>query len=325
MMICCTGVGVSFSYLATTVAVSQYYEKYYAIATGFTSSGFGLGIVVFPPLFRLLLDKYGWRGSMLITAAVSLNIIVAGALYHQPCTQTKSRHKIPEAGSPLDVQPTEENGSEMQGPPETNQQDVQRHRKKPKRRSVFEFLSRLSSELRLYLLWRSYRFTLFCLITLTFNSFYSSVGVFLVPFAQVCGIDEQQAPFLLSLMGFGSLGARFISGFFVTRKSPVEVSFTASFILCSLGALCAQAQTYASLGASAFLAGFGTGVNRAMFSVLLRKIVGLSNMASGMGISCLLSGIGDLIGPILAGKTRFPLKFKTKPCPFDIQVAILLM
>ncbi|XP_022105008.1 monocarboxylate transporter 12-like [Acanthaster planci] len=288
--------GVSLCFVAATVAVAQYYKKYYAIAIGFTSAGLGLGIVVFPPLISLLLDTYGWRGTMLITAAMCSNICVAGALYRRPQTETKSRLQKPE----LDDYLTNDKSSEIQRLPEPNQQDVRPSRNK-KGGSVLTFLSNLLSELRLYLLLKSYRFTLFCMVNLQTNFVYSCFLIFLIPLAQACGIDEQEAPFLLSLMGFGSLGARFVSGFFVTRKIPVEVGFTVSLVLFGLGACCAQAETYASLAASACLVGFGTGANKTLNTVLLRKIVGLSNMASGMGILYAVGGFGDLVGPILAG------------------------
>ncbi len=83
------GLGVALCYLAAGVALAQYFKKYYAIVSGFTSAGIGLGIIVAPPLLRVLLDMYGWRGTMLITGAICLNVCAVGALYH-PLGQTRT-------------------------------------------------------------------------------------------------------------------------------------------------------------------------------------------------------------------------------------------
>ena len=156
--------------------------------------------------------------------------------------------------------------------------------------------------MRLRLLIKSYRFSLFCFIGTIFNIVYSCFLIFLIPWAQDCGIEEQRAPFLLSVMGIGSLVGRVASGFFVTRKTPVEAVFTFSMVLCSVGSLCAQVETYESFAASACIVGIGTGINKALSVVLLRKIVGLNNVASGIGLVFFFGGIGDLLGPIFAGK-----------------------
>ncbi|NWR40796.1 MOT11 protein, partial [Tachuris rubrigastra] len=47
--------------------------------SGSTVSGLALG-----PLMPLALDTYGWRGALLLLAAVSLNLVVAAALLRPP-------------------------------------------------------------------------------------------------------------------------------------------------------------------------------------------------------------------------------------------------
>ncbi|XP_038054215.1 monocarboxylate transporter 12-like isoform X2 [Patiria miniata] len=293
------GTGVALCFISSSIAVAQYYKKYYAIAMGFTTAGTSSGMIVFPPLFRLLLDTYGWRGTMLITAGLSANICVVGAFYHPPYTERRRRIKQPEPDEQLEVSQTDNESIRMEIHPKSHEHAGRLDQKKG--RSLLTLASSLASELGLNLVRRSYRFTLFCLIGMQFNIAYSCFVVFLVPRAQLCGIDEQKAPFLLSLFGFCGLGARVGSGFFVTRKIPVEVTYTISIILICVAALCTQAETYVAFAASACIVGVGTGANKAMFMVLLRKIVGLSNMASGCGISYMFGGIGDLLGPIFAG------------------------
>ena len=66
-----------------------------------------------------------------------------------------------------------------------------------------------------------------------------------------------------------------------------------------------QAEGGGGLVTSACFMGIGTGMCSAVSYVLLRKIVGLHNFASAIGISDLFGGIGDLAGPIFAGKIDF--------------------
>ena len=57
----------------------------------------------------------------------------------------------------------------------------------------------------------------------------------------------------------------------------------------------------ASFAVSASILGFSVGANKAWCSVLLRKLVGVPNVASGQGIYLVVCGVGDLVAPIVAG------------------------
>ncbi|NWH68616.1 MOT11 protein, partial [Geococcyx californianus] len=49
--------------------------------SGVSVAGLALG-----PLVPVLLDAYGWRGTFLLLAAASFNLVPAGALLHPPGT-----------------------------------------------------------------------------------------------------------------------------------------------------------------------------------------------------------------------------------------------
>ena len=235
---------------------------------------------------------------MLIMAATSLNICAAGALY-RPLRRTDAEIG-PEESQPVGhCADLDDKTPEEDSLPDSAEKSRSHQRTGA---SWLTLLRRLFSELRLRLLIKSYRFSLFCFIGMIFNIIYSCFVIFVIPWAQDCGIEEQRAPFLLSVMGIGSLIARVASGFFVTRKTPVEAVFTFSMVLCSVGLLCAQVETYESFAVSACIVGIGTGINKALGIVLLRKIIGLPNVASGLGMMYLFAGVGDLVGPILAGE-----------------------
>ena len=50
------------------------------MAVGISVCGSGVGAFVFPPLIQMVLDEYGWQGSMLILAGLVLQVCIAGSL-----------------------------------------------------------------------------------------------------------------------------------------------------------------------------------------------------------------------------------------------------
>lgn len=68
-------------YLAGTVAVGRYFYEKRARAMGMALCGAGVGMFLFTPLVRYILDQYMWRGSMFILAGIALNGCVLSSLY----------------------------------------------------------------------------------------------------------------------------------------------------------------------------------------------------------------------------------------------------
>jgi len=75
-----TGLGFGLIYLPAIVSVSIYFEKKRAFATGIAVCGSGLGTFIFAPLTKELIESFGWKGAMLMTAAIILIIILFGCL-----------------------------------------------------------------------------------------------------------------------------------------------------------------------------------------------------------------------------------------------------
>lgn len=76
-----TGLGFGLIYLPAIVSVTMYFEKRRSLATGIAVCGSGFGTFIFAPLINLLLTHYGWRGAMLIVAAIVLECIIFGSLF----------------------------------------------------------------------------------------------------------------------------------------------------------------------------------------------------------------------------------------------------
>ncbi|PRD24076.1 UNVERIFIED_CONTAM: slc16a12 [Trichonephila clavipes] len=98
-----TGAGLGLMYLPSIVSVTCYFEKQRAFATGVAVCGSGMGTFALAPLTEYLVEAYGWKGSMLIIAALVLNCTVFGALFRpleSSCPKRKSvalikNHELP--------------------------------------------------------------------------------------------------------------------------------------------------------------------------------------------------------------------------------------
>ncbi|XP_033728814.1 monocarboxylate transporter 9-like [Pecten maximus] len=88
------GFGMALLYPTSLVIVGIYFEKRRALATGIAVSGSGIGALVFAPISEILLETYGWRGTIWLLSAVVLNTVVCGSLYRpigrQESTAVKS-------------------------------------------------------------------------------------------------------------------------------------------------------------------------------------------------------------------------------------------
>ncbi|XP_022698980.1 uncharacterized protein LOC111266085 [Varroa jacobsoni] len=79
-----TGLGLGFMYLPAIVSVAMYFERRRAFATGIAVCGSGCGTFVLAPVIEFLVNYYGWRGALIITAGMLLQCAVFGALMRPP-------------------------------------------------------------------------------------------------------------------------------------------------------------------------------------------------------------------------------------------------
>jgi len=86
------GIGLGHVYLPSIIIVSYYFQKRRAFATGVAVCGSGAGCFVLAPVGKVLLEKYRWKGAMLILSALTLNCCVFSALL-RPLKPVKRSNK----------------------------------------------------------------------------------------------------------------------------------------------------------------------------------------------------------------------------------------
>ncbi|XP_006811324.2 monocarboxylate transporter 11-like [Saccoglossus kowalevskii] len=79
------GVFISFLYWITSFPaismIREYFSKKMPMAIGLALSGTGAGQCIFSILTQILLDNYGWRGTLIVLGGTSLHFCLAGALF----------------------------------------------------------------------------------------------------------------------------------------------------------------------------------------------------------------------------------------------------
>uniref|UniRef100_A0A8D8H1I7 Monocarboxylate transporter 14 n=1 Tax=Culex pipiens TaxID=7175 RepID=A0A8D8H1I7_CULPI len=87
------GIGFCFIYVPSVITVGYYFEKWRALATGIALCGSGVGTFVFAPLSSMLIAQFGWRGALLVQAAIILLCALFGCIFRpiQPITVTLTK------------------------------------------------------------------------------------------------------------------------------------------------------------------------------------------------------------------------------------------
>ncbi|XP_038044489.1 monocarboxylate transporter 12-like [Patiria miniata] len=317
------GAGIGIGYSSAVVAVAIYFKRKYKIAHAIAISGNGMGMIAAPPIFQFLLENFGWRGTFLIASAIAANIVTLSALF-RPIRATRksggnlhSKHQhlaVKETGDMSnDDQNSEENyrhsddvlqtglPAEPDKTPNSSTGYVSLTTDSKNSNPILKLLKRLASSLGFHLFVKSYRFFLLCVIRLEFSIAYMGLVLYLVPRAQSVGVAPSSAAILLSILGVGSLLGRLGNGLLVSWKLSAEHVTAILMALAGSSVLLLNFESYYIFAIASFLHGFATGFFYAIVIVLTRQFVGVRKLAVGVGLFLIFSGIGVILGPLLAG------------------------
>ncbi|CAD5120289.1 DgyrCDS8865 [Dimorphilus gyrociliatus] len=84
------GIGFGLIYLPSVIAVSYYFDRKRALATGIAVCGAGVGTFIFAPLGNALIKHLGWKNALRVIAAIVLLGIFSGLLL-RPLEPVKSK------------------------------------------------------------------------------------------------------------------------------------------------------------------------------------------------------------------------------------------
>lgn len=87
------GLGWGLVFTPMVATVMAHFTRRRTLALGLALSSIGLSSFAFNPLFQLLVEKYTWRGALLILGGISLNIVPCGALI-RPQPRSKASENV---------------------------------------------------------------------------------------------------------------------------------------------------------------------------------------------------------------------------------------
>ncbi|XP_022088105.1 monocarboxylate transporter 12-B-like [Acanthaster planci] len=323
------GIGMGICYNSIVVVVAIYFKRRYKIAHALVYAGVGTGIMAVPPLLQLLLESYGWRGTLLVASGITANSIALSALFrpnrapvppksfkqpdlnHQGLTlrvrvhpettkedATSGDHNSDEKSRHDEIEVTRQAHRALPD----SQTDLASVQSDPKNvNPVIIALKRVFVSLGFHLFVKSYRFTLMCAIQLESHIAYMGFVIYLVPRAQSVGVAPSNAAFLLSIFGIGSLLGRLGNGLLVSWRVSAEHVTAISMVIAGASLLLLNLEGYAIFAIASFLHGLLSGIFFTVAIVLIHQFVGVNKLAVGVGLNMIFVGIGSLTGPVFAG------------------------
>ncbi|XP_061171878.1 monocarboxylate transporter 14-like [Saccostrea echinata] len=261
------GIGNGLVATPPLVAVGYYFREKRGFAIGFAVAGAGTGMFISGPLFQYLIDSYELQGTMLILGAIFSNQIILGCIMRP--SETEIHHK------------------------------ALRNKSKDGPGNKFNFRKHLHLEI-----FCDKMFVVILLQFLIWNIPFSMLLLHLPNFSVVYGSSEQQAAFLIFLIGLTGTIGRVLTGMAVSPHAidPVLMNMGITGVL---GIICGlfpfYSSTYAGQCTFAALFGIYSGALTTMITPLSVELLGLEKLSSAVGIMYCIGGIGYLIGPIFAG------------------------
>ncbi|XP_070535229.1 monocarboxylate transporter 12-like [Ptychodera flava] len=120
-----TGIGHGLTYVVYIEIVSLYFNKRFKVAIGLALAGTGAGQLFFSIVTQTLVDRYGWRGALIILSGIASHVCVVGALLrplkvkHRHDQYSKGRNEIFRAGMANEYGHINNNADEQMTPFET--------------------------------------------------------------------------------------------------------------------------------------------------------------------------------------------------------------
>ncbi|XP_020484814.1 monocarboxylate transporter 13 [Labrus bergylta] len=264
------GLGWGLVFTPMVATVMAHFTRRRTLALGLAFSSIGLSSFAFNPLFQLLIEKYAWRGALLILGGLSLNIVPCGALI-RPQRRSKAAKKIASESKPSHV----------------------------------SLLQRVSSHLELSLLFERPYITYTLAVTLL-NVGYFVPYFHLVAHSRQAGFSEYQAAFVMSAAGATDILGRVVSGWFsdlghfrLIHLLSAWTTLAGVFIM--LLPVSSLSGSYSALVSISLLYGFCSGALTSLVFAVVPMIVGVERVMGGLGLLQLIESGAGLLGAPLSG------------------------
>ncbi|KAK4443174.1 riboflavin transporter MCH5 protein [Podospora aff. communis PSN243] len=276
----CVGLGSGTLGVPSMAIVATYFdERKRPLATGIAATGAATGGVIYPVLFRGVVDRIGFPWAVRTLASVNAGLLIAACLLVRPLTvqPDTADPSVGHGRSSSITEPRSEIGNDS--PIKSKHQFIDR--------SAFRDMPFILFSVAMFLVWLGIDVPFF----------------FLPSFAQEkLGLTADWGDYLLAVMNASAIGGRIMLGFaamYAGAFATWQFSIGASCIL-----LACWAAVHNLPGIIVLVALYGTittGVSSLVSAALLVISPDISVVGTRMGMSGFLAGFGCLIGPPVAG------------------------
>ncbi|XP_068685685.1 monocarboxylate transporter 10-like [Montipora foliosa] len=258
------GVGASMCYFPSVIILGQYFSRRLSLANGITSSGSGVGSLCMGPVLQKLIQQFGLRTTMKVSAGMLSCVVLCALIYRPINTGFLSSHKEPVG----------------------------------EKKSRFAFLKSFRD------LFKNKAYILWCASLALWMLGYFVPFVHLVSLAIEEGIDPFKATLLIGIMSIASTFGRLIFGKMADHPKVNRLYlYQISFLMIGISnTLCPVLTSYPGLVIYASMFGFFEGCYVLLAPVLTGDIVGRDKMAHGVGVLFALKSVPLTVGPVIAGK-----------------------
>ena len=274
-------------YSSAILILGVYFEKRLVLANSISFVGISSGQLISPPVFRFLIDSFGWRGAMFIFSAISMHIFLSAAVFRPK----RMNQKTSMTNSEPESQSLQDNyeAIEVDHPDEPN-------------------LNQKSSILK------SFGFPTLCInphfmltILVLNNISMSLLGtvLFIVPIAEATGLSKHRAALLVTFVGVGGFIGRLGHGIAIDRHyiTMPNIFMLASFACSVVMILIPVFDKYAILVTLCLCFGVSNGIVSSLTMVIPREVVGSTPdlIRPALGLAMLVSAGGQFFGGFVAG------------------------
>ena len=271
------------------IAIKDYFDKKFNLANGIAFTGGAVAMTVISPVIELLIATYGWRGAMLIYAAINSHICIAGSLLIQSSRPASRALNVSSAIG--------------------DSQNKQCQENKTENRSQWMNLLHTVSNYFGFSVLTHHPVLFFYLTSMALHQLVNTGWVlFLNLYVISSGFSPQTAAFLSSIGGGGNLVGRLAVGPFMDRT---RISGRMMFFCFSVGAtltmVCYPLQDiYWVLALISFFAGLCLGSATPVFVVIMKEVFhdDSAGFTGAVGLQYMTRGIGMFAGGPITGEER---------------------
>lgn len=288
-----TGIGYGLSFSPCSTIINFYFLKHRALANGITVSASGIGALVFPFLYKYLIEQFSLKNALWVLGAIIANVCVAACLLRQPELLVKEKKRKKAAGKRKSDQKALLNGdtTHMQS------EEIQEEKKKS--------CNCGGLDLR-FSLFKNPLFTMYAFAFMFCMNGYGNNIILIPSHVKALGYSKNYIALSVSVLGGCEVIARIFFGWFadleiIKRKNIFLISMFVSAIAAFIAP---YFDSYIFMVIYAAIVGIFPGSFWSLISVLVIDVVGLENFTPAFGLISLCLALGAVVSQPVIGWLR---------------------